>query len=190
VFPPEYLNSFIVESWFEHLEIAQNDPAVLRGWLRSRMLGAFGISTSTLEWSKEFRAAIALEIQRSKSVREIIAHGREYRLLPQSDLALPLLEPPTEPEAIEFFDLATQQGVVFLFKGTVPWTERRVVMRGLAANQVYDVHSADGIIKLRQTGRELMSQSLSFSYEEEHPSTMLFIQRAPAGAVANPTPKP
>ncbi|MBI5030586.1 MAG: alpha-galactosidase [Chloroflexi bacterium] len=190
VFPPEYLNSFIVESWFEHLEIARNDPAILRGWLRSRMLGAFGISTSTVEWDKDFRDAVALEIHRYKSVRDIMAHGREFRLLPQSDLSLPLLEPPTEPEAIEFFDAITRRGVVFLFKGAVPWTQRRVVLQGLSANTVYDVRSADGIINVRQTGRVLMTQSMSFSYEQEHPSTMLFIQPAPTGALPDPTPKP
>jgi alpha-galactosidase len=190
VFPPEYLNSFIVESWFEPLEIAQNDNAILRGWLRSRMLGAVGVSVTTLGWSDEFRNAVALEIQRYKSVRDIMAQGRQYRLLPQSDLSLPLLEPPTEPDAIEFFDAASQRGAVFLFRGTVPWTERRVVLRGLSPNQVYDIHSADGIIDLRQTGRQLMTQSLSFSYTQDHPSTLLYIQLAPPGAVADPSPKP
>lgn len=190
VFPPEYLNTFLVESWFEHLADTQNDHAVLRDWLRSRMLGAFGISVKTLDWSDEFRKAVALEIQRYKSARGIIAHGREYRLLPQSDLSLPLLEPPTEPDAIEFYDAASQRGVVFLFRGSVPWAERRVVLRGLSPNTIYDIQSADGVINLRQTGRVLTSQSIIFSYTQDHPSTMLFIQPAPPSATVAPTPRP
>ncbi len=175
-FPPEYLNSFIVESWFEHLEDVQKDPALLRAWLRSRMMGAFGISVSTLDWSTEFRDAVTLEIQRYKSVRDIIAQGRQYRLLPQSDLSLPLLEPPTEPDAVEFYDASSQRGVVFLFRGTVPWTERRVVFRGLEPNTRYQVTSADGTIAVQQTGRQLMSQSIRFPFVAEHPSVLLSIK--------------
>lgn len=189
-FPPEYLNSFFVDSWLEPLETAEHDPAILRGWLRSRMLGAFGISAPTLDWSNAFRNEVIAEIQRYKNVRDLITQGREFRLLPQSDLSLPLLEPPTEPDAIEFYNASSQKGVVFLFRGTVPWAERRVVMRGLSPNLVYDIQSADGLINLRQSGRQLMSQSISFTYEKERPSAMLFIQPAPAGATADPMPKP
>ncbi len=179
-FPPAYLNSFIVESWFEPLDIAQNDSALLRSWLRSRMLGAFGISASTEAWGSELRDGMALEIQRYKSVRDIIAKGRLYHLLPQSDLSLPMLQPPVEPDAIEFYDATTQRGVVFLFRGSTSWNDRRVLLLGLSNNTIYDVNSADGTIALRQTGRQLMSQSLTLRYPPEHPSTLLFIKPANA----------
>ncbi|MBI5301168.1 MAG: alpha-galactosidase [Chloroflexi bacterium] len=177
-FPPDHLNSFIVESWFEPLSRADSDPALLRAWLRSRMLGAFGISAQMDEWGSEFRATVALEIQRYKSVRDIIVHGRLYHLLPQSDLSLPMLEPPAEPDAIEFFDATSQRGFVLLFRGSVPLTQRRVVLRGLNPNTLYEVNSADGTIALRQTGRQLMSQNITMRYPPEHPSAMLFITPA------------
>lgn len=174
-FPPDHLNSFIVESWFEPMERGAEDPALMRAWLRSRMLGAFGISVNTREWNREFRDNVTLEIQRYKTVRDIIAKGRLYHLLPQSDLSLPMLQPPDEPDAIEFFDTASQRGFVYLFRGSVPWDKRRVILQGLAPNTQYDVTSADGAIALRQTGRQLMSTSITLRYPPEHPSIMLFI---------------
>ena len=41
-FPPEYLNAWLVESYFEHIGLAE--PEGLRAWLRSRMMGAVGVS--------------------------------------------------------------------------------------------------------------------------------------------------
>lgn len=187
IFPPEYLNSWLVPSWWEHLDEVENDPAALRAWLRSRMMGAFGISASMVYWSPEMRAMVATEIQRYKNVRDVIAKGRHFHLLPQSNLAMDL-EPPTEPDATEFYDPATRRGVVFLFRGAVPWTERRVILRGLASNVLYEVTSADGAISTRQTGRQLMTESLRFPYEENHPSSLLFIKPVPARATATPTP--
>lgn len=189
-FPPEYLNSALVESWFEPLSEANRDYAILRGWLRSRMMGAFAISVTTLDWSREFRDEVAREIARYKSVRDIIARGRMYHLFPQSDLSLPMLQPPNEPDAIEFYDASTRRGIVFLFRGTVAWSERRVVLRALAPNVVYDVQTSDGVIKLRRTGRQLMSDKIEFTFEQERPSALLFITPAPSGATPEPLPNP
>ncbi len=174
-FPPEYLNSWFVPSYLEHLEDAETNPAVLRAWLRSRMMGAFGLSISIKDWAPEFRAAVAAEIKNYKSIRPIIATGVHYQLLPQSDLNQDL-EPPTEPDAVEFFDPVSNTGAAFLFRGTVPWTVRRVLFKGLDPDTNYEITSADGTISERRTGRQLMSQSLRFRYASEHPSTLLFIK--------------
>ncbi|MEW5719766.1 MAG: alpha-galactosidase, partial [Chloroflexota bacterium] len=149
-FPPEYLNSWFVPSYFEHLESAEKDPLVLRMWLRSRMMGAFGISHSMQDWSPEMRANVAAEIARYKTFRKIIAQGRQYHLLPQSDLQIDL-EPPNEPDAAEFFDPFTNNGVVFLFRGAIPWSDRRVRLKGLEPDTYYQITSADGTISVRQT---------------------------------------
>jgi len=50
-----------------------------------------------------------------------------------------------------------------------------VILQGLAPNTQYAVTSADGTIALRQTGRQLMSTSITLRYPPEHPSIMLFI---------------
>jgi len=183
-FPAEYLNSWFVPSYFEHLDEAEKDVLVLRTWLRSRMMGAFGISISMQDWSPELRANVAAEIQRYKSFRSIIANGKQYHLLPQSDLQVDL-EPPNEPDAAEFFDPATNTGVVFLFRGGVPWSDRRILLKGLDPNLRYEVTSADGTISVKQTGRQLMSQSIQFQYQAARPAALLFIKPSP---LATPTP--
>ena len=187
-FPSEYLNSWFVPSYFEHLDQAEKDVLVLRTWLRSRMMGAFGISYSMQDWSPEVRTNVAAEIQRYKSFRSIIANGKQYRLLPQSDLQVDL-EPPNEPDAAEFFDPVTNAGVVFLFRGAVPWSDRRVLLKGLDPNLRYEVTSADGTISVKQTGRQLMAQSIQFQYETDRPSALLFIKPSPL-ATPTPTRKP
>jgi alpha-galactosidase len=174
-FPAEYLNSWLVESYFEHLEDAKKDPPLLRAWLRSRMMGAFGISVSTLGWDSAMLSGVALEVQRYKSVRSILVNGLSYHLLPQSDLELPQLEPPTEPDATEFYDPTTDRAVVFLFKGKVAWDKRQVRLRGLPANHVYKVNSADGVISTEKTSSQLMRENISLPYAEDHPSSLIFI---------------
>lgn len=186
-FPPEYLNSWLVESYFEPTANAAKDPAVLRAWLRSRMMGAFGISVTMQEWDADFRATVATEIKRYKSIRRIIAKGVQHKLLPQSDLQVSL-EPPNEPDAVEFFDPVTQTGAVFLFRGAVPWTERQVRLEALDPNTRYEVTSADGAISMRRSGQQLMTQSMRFGYSPDHPSTLLFIK--PVTSTLNPTLNP
>jgi alpha-galactosidase len=187
-FPSEYLNSWFVPSYFEHLEQAEKDPLVLRAWLRSRMMGAFGISYSLQDWSAEARANVAAEIARYKSFRQIIAEGKRYHLLPQSDLAVDL-EPPNEPDAAQFFDPFTNNGVIFLFRGAIPWSDRRVRLKSLDPDTYYQVTSADGTISVRQTGRALMSSSLRLPYEAARPAALLFIKPSPL-ATPTPTRKP
>lgn len=174
-FPAEYLNSWIVESYWEHFGDGAKDPAELRAWLRSRMMGAFGISTSTVDWTPELRADVANEIKEYKTYRDIIVRGQEFHLLPQTELDPPNLEPPTEPDAIEFYDSTSDRAVVFLFKGVVPWTQRRVRLQGLKRTTSYSVQSADGQVVLQGTGLQLMNQAITFPYADTQPSSVLIV---------------
>jgi alpha-galactosidase len=174
-FPPEYLNTWLVESYFEHLADAERDPPLLRSWLRSRMMGAFGISVSIQDWSPEMRSMVDTEIKTYKRIRSILVNSAVYHLLPQSDLTEPELEPPTEPDAAEFYNPTTDSAVIFLFRGAVRWSERRARLRDLFPDTIYTVASADGVISLRRTGLQLMNQSINFPYADNHPSTVLFI---------------
>ena len=176
-FPPEYLNTWLVDSEFEFVS-GDTNAAVLRAWLRSRMMGAFGISANIASWSPELRAAVSREIEQYKSVRHIIGNGTLYRLLPQTELSFPNLEPPASADAVEFLDTWNNAGVVFLFQGTVPWQQRRLLLKGLVPEMLYQVTSADRTMSLRRTGAQLMRQGIRFRYEAEHPSTLLFIKPA------------
>ncbi|HEX9075073.1 MAG TPA: alpha-galactosidase, partial [Anaerolineae bacterium] len=180
-FPPEYLNTWLIDSASEPLADT-TDPATLRAWLRSRMMGAFGISADLVAWSPELRAVAAIEIEQYKTTRQMIANSRLYRLLPQTELKLPdtsageSLEPPASPDAAEFINPMGDTGAVFLFRGAVPWSQRRVTLKGLDPDMLYLVTSADRTMSLRRTGLELMTQGIRFRYNSAYPSTLLFFQ--------------
>ena len=182
-FPPEYLNSWLVESFFEHMAAGEKDLPQLQAWLRSRMMGAFGISTKMVGWSADARAVVAQEIAQYKTMRSVIARGKIYRLLPQTELDANL-DPPEEPDAAEFYDSSSDAGVIFLFQGKQPWTTRRLIPKGLTPKTNYQVTSDDRAISLRRTGRQLSAQGITFRYDGNHPSTVVYIQ--PAAVMSPP----
>ncbi len=173
-FPPEYLNAWIVESYFEHLADAR-DAGKLRAWLRSRMMGAFGLSLPLGALTAEQRAVIAAEIARYKSWRGIIRRGKMDRLTAQTDLlAPPNLQMPAEADALQFYDPVSKRGVVFLFQGTAAWeNNRRVPLRGLDAATVYEIASADRALNERRTGEALMAEGIAWSWDAENPSVVV-----------------
>jgi alpha-galactosidase len=192
-FPPEYLNTWLIDSASEPLTETA-DPAVLRTWLRSRMMGAFGISADLSAWSPELRSLVAYEIEQYKSTRRMMANSQLYRLLPQTELWMSdsstgaFLEPPASPDAAEFVSPSGETGSVFLFRGAVPWSQRRVTLKGLQPEALYQVTSADQTISLRRTGLQLMTQGVRFRYDAAQPSTLLFFQPAAPDAPAEPIP--
>ncbi len=172
-FPPEYLNSWLVDSYFEPLSKVE-DPSIFQGYLRSRMMGAFGISVRTDTLSAAQIAQIKEQMQRYKSVRDIIAKGKIYRLLPQNDLTTDL-EPPEDPDGAEFYDESNKTGVVFLFQGKTPWERRRLMLKGLDPSTRYQVVSGDRSISMTRTGQQLMRGGVSFPYDATRPSAILYL---------------
>jgi alpha-galactosidase len=181
-FPPEYLNTWLVPSENEPVD-ETTDPAKLRAWLRSRMMGAFGISMDIAGWPEEIRTVVANEIAQYKVMRPIITNGSLYRLLPQSELTIPDLLAPASPDGVEFWSSGENIGAVLLFQGAVPWRQRRVLLKGLEREMLYEVTSADRTMSLKMTGEELMTQGIRFRYEASQPSTLLFIKPAPPGSL-------
>jgi alpha-galactosidase len=174
-FPPEYLNSWLVESYWEH--IGQAEPGVLRAWLRSRMMGAFGVSVSLRVLSAEQRAIIQEEIARYKTLRPILRASRVYRLLPQTDLVSPPnLQPPREPDAVEFHDPGSRRGIVFFFQGADGFDSRRVIFKGLDPQMVYQVESSDRALSARVTGQQLMTDGIAIAYDASNPSAIVTIK--------------
>ena len=173
-FPPEYLNSWLVDSYFEPLGKA-TDAKYFQSLLRSRMMGAFGISVQTNGLSVEQHTILKDEIARYKSVRDIIAKGKIFRLLPQNDTTTDLEQPPEEPDGAEFFSDTSKAGVVFLFQGKTPWESRRVRLKGLDANVRYRIASGDGTVNMMRTGQQLMRGGVTFPYDATRPSVVLYV---------------
>ncbi len=189
-FPPEYLNSWLVESYFEHLATAAKDQRLTRAWLGSRMLGAFGISVSTVEWTRQFRSTVAQEIKQYKGLRPLISTGNYYHLLPQTNLVEPQLLAPSDPDAAEFYDPVTNRGIVYLFKGRSAWTNRQVKLKGLTPDLAYDVASPDGLISLHGTGANLMSAPITVTGSANLHSVLLYVKPSSATAANISFPSP
>lgn len=176
-FPPEYLNAWLIESPIELLESAK-EPNVFRAWLRSRMMGAFGLSLKSQVLTPDQRAIVGEEIARYKSVREIIAQGKIFRLLPQTEMNADL-ESPADSDGAEFYSESNQAGVVFLFLGTTPWERRRLLLRGLDPNTRYQVVTTDRTMVLTRTGQQLMRAGITFPYDASRPSVTLYLTPLP-----------
>ncbi|MBI4785506.1 MAG: alpha-galactosidase [Chloroflexi bacterium] len=172
-FPPEYLNAWLVESYWEH--IANASPAQLRAWLRSRMMGAFGLSVPLAWLSAEQRGVVAEEIVRYKNLRPLLA-GQMYHLLPQTKLLAPQnLQPAGEPDAVEFFQPGEERGVVFFFQGAAPRDNCHVSLQGLAPERVYRLQSDDRSIEQEGTGQQWMEQGVEIANDPSSPSLIITI---------------
>ncbi len=177
-FPPEYLNSWIVGSYFEDIGAGLNDDARLSAWLRSRMLGAFGISLGISGFTPEQRARVAALIAEYKSIRPLIAKGKLYHLTPQFEVTEPNLQPPAEPDAVQYYDPETQEGVVFLFQGTNNWGTRAFQLKRLKPETLYQISARDGSMAAQMRGQDLMAQGIRINYDAERPSRLLMLKPA------------
>lgn len=173
-FPPEYLNTWVVDSGLEPLNDEVNQSS-LKAWMRSRMMGGFGLSVDSLEWSSDLLSLLGAGVAEYKTLRPIISHGDIYRLLPQSDLPRTDEHPPSEPDAAEFYNRSVDAGAVLLFQGAVPWEQRRVVLKGLDPDRTYSVRAADRTMDFRRTGQQLMTDGVRFRYEASRPSVLLYL---------------
>ena len=140
------------------------------------------MSVSLSILSAEQRAILAEEIARYKTLRPILRNSRMYRLLPQTDLiAPPHLQPPGEPDAVEFYDPALKQGIVFFFQGAADWGSRVVVLKGLEPEAIYRVESSDRPLSAQCSGWQLMTDGLTLTCDAGRPSAIVCIKPAAYG---------
>jgi alpha-galactosidase len=174
-FPPEYLNSWLVESYWEH--IGEAKPGVLRAWLRSRMMGAFGISISLDVLNAEQRTIIADEIARYKNFRSLLKASRAYRLSGQTDLiAAPNLRAPAVPDIVEYYAPAPKEGIIMFWQGQPLWNSFGFTLMGLEPGAVYRIESDDRQISGEYSGQELMSAGIVVPYDSDNPSIIISIK--------------
>ncbi len=172
-FPPEYLNSWLVESWWEHIGEA-HAPATLRAWLRSRMMGAVGLSFPPESLDPEQRKVVAEEVAAYKARRGVLAHGNMYRLFPQTDLMN--LQPPEAPDGVEFYDASARQGYALLFSGSAPVENRAIMLKGLEPGTLYRVESDEGSVSGEWSGDTLMREGVTVSMDANRPSLVLSVE--------------
>ncbi len=156
LFPSPYLLSFL---WPTYEEPVVDDPAFDLSYLmRSRMLGAFGLSYHANEFSEGTRARIAQEIAFYKRIRPILQESSSMLLTSQ------LVAYPDGPwsgwDVVEHLATRTGDAVVMAYD-TADGPDRILVkLKGLRHDTIYDVESADYGLLGSVRGSELMADGI------------------------------
>lgn len=161
--PPEQLNAWVTESYYENLLDQEMPEPVLRATVRSRMIGAMGLSCRLARWSAETRRIVAEEIALYKRVfRPLVRTGKIHHLLPQPDLRSPRLR---SPEVWEAYQLTAQDNggaVVLAFRNRSAKEDLNLRLKGLVPDARYRVR-IEGAPDLSRSGRALMEDGVTVS---------------------------
>ena len=163
VYPPEMLNAWVMEWPFEALNGQDQAEDFLRTVVRSRMLGALGLSCRLQTWTEASKRIVSEEITRYKEhVRPLVRHGHMLHLLdrPQPELTSP--RTPT-PDTWEAYGLALPNGsraVAIAFRNASPTNELTFPMKALQPDAAYRVTVEDGKPTERD-GRSLMTDGIT-----------------------------
>jgi alpha-galactosidase len=163
LFPLETLNAWVTESISENMRQQELPEPVIRALVRSRMIGAMGVSCQLAQWSAATRAIVASEIATYKEiVRPLVREGYLAHLLPQPDLAAPRLAPAPAWEAFQVHDAGGTGAAVLGFRNLAVADRQRVVIRQLQPGRSYTVKDLDGGAT-NATGAELMSTGVELA---------------------------
>jgi alpha-galactosidase len=139
LFPPAYLSSFAMGGDGDPMdEEPTNDFTTL---LRSRMLGIFGASSRLTDLSEGTRLKVTGEIALYRHIRPIL-QGAGSILLSKQIVASPG-ESWSGWDALEFLSARTGNAVVFAFRSAEAPSAAILKPKGLRADALYEVESAD-----------------------------------------------
>ncbi len=159
LFPPSMLNTWLVESRYEGLDRHDLPDPVLRAHVRSRMLGAFGISCRMTQWTAQTRRIVAEEIAAFKEYRHLLKDGYVAHLLPQPTLDSATLKPPSAWEAFQFHDGAGSDAVVLAFRNLSLAGDQSLQLKGLDPTATYSITADIGQAETL-SGESLMKTGL------------------------------
>ena len=160
LFPPSMLNTWLVESRYEGLDHHDMPDPILRAHVRSRMLGAFGISCRMTRWTAQTRRIVTEEIAAFKEYRHLLKDGYVAHLLPQPTLDSATLKPPSAWEAFQFHDRAGTDAVVLAFRNLSLAAETTITLKGLDPAATYFV-TDDGGRSHSLSGETLMTTGIA-----------------------------
>jgi alpha-galactosidase len=173
-FPPAYLLAFTPDSGSEPLS-SGNDAAL---YLRSRAAGAFGLTFRSESLSDDAAAAVRDAIGLYKGVRGVLANADAI-----------LLGSPVDPadhsqwDAVEELDSSTGDAVIFAFRGESAPSRTTLRPRGLVADALYEVASADAGRLWSGSGADLMRDGIEVDdspVSRAHVLTVLTIRQPPS----------
>lgn len=175
VYPPEMLNAWVMEWPFEALNGQDQAEDFLRTVVRSRMLGALGLSCRLQTWTEATTRIVREEIARYKEhVRPLVRHGHLLHLLdrPQPELTSP--RTPT-PDTWEAYGLALPDGsraIAIAFRNASPANELTVRMKALRPDATYRLVIEDAEA-VERDGASLMADGITVACA---PTASIFIR--------------
>ena len=165
VYTPEMLNAWVMEWPFEALNGQDQAEDFLRTVVRSRMLGALGLSCRLQTWTDATSRIVGEEIARYKEhVRPLVRHGHMLHLLdrPQPEMTSP--RTPT-PDTWEAYGLALPDGsraIAIAFRNAAPANDLTFRLKALQPDATYRV-TIDDESPVERDGASLMSEGITVS---------------------------
>lgn len=148
LFPPSMLNSWLVESTFESLEGHDMPEPVLRAIVRSRMLGAFGISSKMVNWTEPTRRILREEIAAYKTYRHLLKDGYLSHLTTQPTLDSPRFTTPDTWEAYQFRSPDASEAVILAFRNASTQPTFQISPKNLDPEATYRITIEDGTVSI------------------------------------------
>ncbi len=159
--PPEQLNAWVTESYYENLLDQEIPEPVLRAMVRSRMIGALGFSCRLARWSEATRRVVAEEIALYKRVfRPLVRSGKVHHLLPQPDLQSPRQQSPVVWEAYQLTTRDRGSAVVLAFRNRAADEQLIIPLKGLDPDARYFVEG-EGILHAIRSGDTLLEDGIA-----------------------------
>lgn len=164
LFPPEYLNSWVIPHREEPLSVES-----ARYLLRSRMLGAFGISYPMTGWSDELKSIVKDEIAHYKRLRDLMRKGSVVPVFPQE----------TTVESWAAFEYWTsERGAVLVFRNESPLRAQLIPLKSPDPVRQYVVTNADTGVSERLSGEVLRETGLTVALSGPHSAALYWVEVA------------
>lgn len=160
LYPPATLNSWLIDSTFEHTSHYDQSPDVLRAMLRSRMLGAFGLSCRLIDWTDATRRIAAEEIAAFKGYRRQLWDGRFAHLTAQPPIDPTTMATPDVWDAYQTLSADGRTGQILAFRNAAPEETLTVHPRWLAPDATWRVEQEHGGTVERR-GADLMGEGIT-----------------------------
>ncbi len=162
LYPPATLNSWLIDSVFEHTSHYDQSEDVLRAMLRSRMLGAFGLSCRLIDWTDETRRVAAEEIATFKGYRRQLWDGYFAHLTPQPRIDPKTMATPAAWDAYQTLSADGHDGQILAFRNASANETLTVRPKRLDPSATYRVRHEHGGTSDR-TGTDLTQHGVTIA---------------------------
>ena len=144
LYPPATLNSWLIDSVFEHTGHYDQSEDVLRAMIRSRMLGAFGLSCRLIDWTDATRRIAAEEIDAFKGYRLQLRDGFFAHLTPQPPIDPTRMATPDVWDAYQTLSADGRAGQILAFRNASSNESLTVIPKRIDPAATYQIDHEHG----------------------------------------------